>query len=304
METILFGVFAVIVVLFLVVDLGYFNRQAHRVSTKSAVLQSLFWVTISVLFGGLIWALVGHEAGAEFMSAYVAEKMLSVDNLFVIMLIFSFFKVDPKYHHKVLFWGIMGAIVFRGIFIGAGEALIHYVHWILYIFGAFLVYTGFKLLKNNDDEEEKDFNENRIVKLVKKYLPFYDGDHKGKFTINIGGKAYFTTLFLVLVLIETTDIVFAFDSIPAVFSITRDPFIAYTSNILAVMGLRALFFLVEDILKNFKYLQQGLSVVLMFIGGKMLVDIFGIHISSVISFGVIIAVLAVSFLASIIFAKK
>ena len=157
METILFGVFAIIVVLFLVVDLGYFNRQAHRVSTKSAVLQSLFWVLVSIIFGILVWTLVGHEKGAEFMSAYVAEKMLSVDNLFVIMMIFSFFKINEKYHHKVLFWGIMGAIVFRGIFIGVGEALIHYVHWILYVFGAFLVYTGFKLLKKDDENEEKDF---------------------------------------------------------------------------------------------------------------------------------------------------
>lgn len=305
MESILLIIFIIIIILFLVVDLGYFSRQAHRVSTKSALLQSLFWVTISLAYGTAIWLLIGHELAAQFLSAYVTEKMLSVDNLFVMMMIFAYFKVNPKYHHKVLFWGILGAVVLRAIFILSGTFLVHQFHWILYIFGAFLIYTGAKLFKS-EDEEEADFKQNRVYKLATKYLPFTDVDWGDKFWIKVRseGPFLFTNLFLVLILIETTDIVFAFDSIPAVLAITQDPFIAFTSNIFAVMGLRALFFLVEGVLERFWLLGKGISLILIFIGLKMLADIFNIHISSLFSLGVIIVTLTLTVLASIQFPEK
>lgn len=303
MESILFIVFGIILALFLIVDLGYLNRQAHRVSTKSALIQSIFWIAISVVFGGLIWVFVGHELAAQFFSAYVTEKMLSVDNLFVIMMIFAFFQVDPKYHHRVLLWGILGAVVLRGIFILAGTFLVTQFHWLLYFFGAFLVYTGFKLLKSGNEEEQEDFNNKRVVRWVKKYLPLTTQEHNGKFLTRINGKIHFTMLFMVLLLVETTDILFAFDSIPAVFAITQDLFIAFTSNIFAVMGLRALYFLVESILEKFWLIGKGVSFILIFIGGKMFADIFNIHISSLISLMVIIGTLGISVVASIQFPK-
>lgn len=296
--TILLILFAVIVIGFLVIDLGWLNRQAHKITFKAAAYQSLFWVVISLIYGALIWYFMDHELAAEFLSAYITEKMLSVDNLFVIMLIFAYFKIPEKYHHRVLFWGILGAIVFRGIFLTTGTFLVHQFHWILYIFGAFLIYTGFKLFKGGD-EEDPDFKENRVYKLATKYLPFTNIEPNGKFwllQLRPGEKAryVFTNLFLVILLIETTDILFAFDSIPAVLSISQSPFIVFTSNVFAIMGLRALFFLVEGFLNKFEHLQKGISLVLIFIGVKMLLDIWSIHISSLISLGVIIATLGAS----------
>ncbi len=302
-ELILGIIFAIIMVGFLVVDLGYFNRIPHRVTTKSAILQSLFWVTISLGFAACVWALLGHEPAIEFVSAYVTEKMLSVDNLFVILLLFGFFRLEERYFHRVLFWGILGAVVLRGLFIGLGSVAISHFHWILYFFGAFLVYTGIKLFRGGEDEEP-DFEENRILNWCREHLPFTTADHNGHFTLKEGGKTRLTLLFMVLVLVETTDILFAFDSIPAVFSISQNPFIVFTSNIFAVMGLRALFFLVESILTKFHLLQKGLSFVLVFIGGKMLADIFDYHISSLVSFGVIIGALVMSGVLSVLFPKK
>src|SRR3989344_8026207 len=237
----LFLLFAVIVGGFLIVDLGYFNRKAHKIEPKSALWQSIFWIAIACGFGFLIFHYIGKEVAAEFMSAYVTEKMLSVDNLFVIMLIFNFFSIEEKYHHRVLFWGILGAVVFRGLFIVIGTYGIQQFHWILYIFGAILVYTGIKLYSDKK-EEHIDFEKNHVVRFAKKYLPFTTSHHGGKFIISEQGKTYFTTLFLIILLIETTDIIFAFDSIPAAFAITQRPFIVFTSNIFAIMGLRALFF--------------------------------------------------------------
>ncbi len=298
--TILFGV---IVVGFLAIDLGYLNRKSHKVEFKPALAQSLFWIAISVMFGFLIFLYLGRDLAAQFMSAYVTEKMLSVDNLFVIMLIFSFFKLEEKYHHRVLFWGIMGAVVFRGIFIGAGAYIIHQFFWVLYIFGAILIYTGIKLLRDKK-EEHVDFNHSRIYKTAHKYLSFSANHHNGKFFCRENGKFMFTSLFLIMLLIEGTDIVFAVDSIPAVFAISQNLFIVFTSNIFAIMGLRALFFLIESVLHRFHHLQKGLAFILLFIGGKMLAGIFNLHLSSLISFGVIMLALAASMILSVLFPKK
>ena len=302
-QTKLFILFGVIVTLFLVVDLGFFNRKSHKIEFKPALTQSLFWIAISVVFGFLIFLYMGQDLAAQFMSAYVTEKMLSVDNLFVIMLIFNYFKLEEKYHHRVLFWGIMGAIVFRGIFIVVGAYIIHQFYWVLYIFGAILIYTGIKLLRDKK-EEHVDFNNNKIIKIARKYLPFTANHHNGKFFCRENGKFMFTSLFLIMLLIEATDIIFAVDSIPAVFSISQNLFIVFTSNIFAILGLRALFFLIENILHRFHHLQKGLSFILLFIGLKMLSGIFGVHISSLVSFGIIMFALFASIILSIIFPKK
>lgn len=299
----LFIIFSIVVIGFLVADLGYFNRKAHKIPPKSALIQSLFWIALAFGFAFLIFLFISREKAAEFMSAYVTEKMLSVDNLFVIALIFSFFKIEEKFHHKVLFWGIMGAIVFRGLFIGIGALLIEQFQWILYFFGALLIYTGIKLF-NDKKEEHIDFENNKVVRLARKYLPFTTSYHNGNFLLKEKGKTYFTLLFLVVILVEATDIIFAIDSIPAAFAITQDPFIIFTSNVFAIMGLRALFFLLENILHKFHHLQKGLAFILVFIGGKMLIDIFGIHVSSTISFLIIMLALGLSMLLSILFPKK
>jgi tellurite resistance protein TerC len=302
-ETNLLILFGILIVSFLALDLGYFNRKAHKVSPKAALIQSLFWVGVSLAFAFLIAIYMGQHLAVEFMSAYVTEKMLSVDNLFVIMLIFNFFKIEEKFHHKVLFWGIMGAIIFRAIFILLGAFIIHNFHWVLYIFGAILIYTGYKLFIDKK-EEHVDFNNNRAVKLTRKFLPITDDYHDGKFFTRKNGKILFTELVLIIVLVEATDIVFAIDSIPAAFAISQNPFIVFTSNIFAIMGLRALFFLLQNIMHKFHHLQKGLSFILIFIGGKMLLDIVDIHFSSLVSFAVIMAVLGASLLASVIFPSK
>ncbi|MFA7653797.1 MAG: TerC/Alx family metal homeostasis membrane protein [Candidatus Magasanikbacteria bacterium] len=299
----LFAVFAIVVVGFLVVDLGYFNRKSHKVSFKAALWQSLFWIAVSVVFSFLIFLFMSKELAAEFLSAYVTEKMLSVDNLFVIMLIFSYFKLEEKYHHRALFWGIMGAIVFRGVFISAGAYIIHQFYWVLYIFGVILIYTAIKLLRDKK-EEHINFQHNKVVRLAHKFLPFTASHHNGKFFFKENGKFYFTSLFLVVLLVEASDIIFAVDSIPAVFAISQNLFIVFTSNIFAIMGLRALFFLIENVLHRFHHLQKGLSFILFFIGAKMLSGIIGLHISSLVSFSIIMLALSASIILSIIFPKK
>lgn len=302
-QTNLIILFAVIVVGFLVLDLGFFNRKNHKVEFKPALYQSLFWIGISLVFGFLIYIFLSKEMAVEFLSAYVTEKMLSVDNLFVIMLIFSYFKLEERYHHRALFWGILGAIIFRGIFIGAGAYIIHQFFWVLYIFGAVLLYTGIKLLQDKK-EEHIDFKNNKVIKIAHKLLPFTASHHNGKFFFRENGKFYFTSLFMIVLLVEATDIIFAVDSIPAVFAISQNLFVVFTSNIFAIMGLRALFFLIENVLHRFHHLQKGLAFILIFIGLKMLIGIFGIHILSFTSFGVIMLALFSSIILSIIFPKK
>ncbi len=302
-QTALIVLFSVVVVGFLIADLGFFNKKSHKIEFKPALYQSLFWILISLAFGWLIYIFMGRELAVQYLSAYITEKMLSVDNLFVILLIFSYFNLEEKYHHKALFWGIIGAIIFRALFIGVGAYVISQFYWILYVFGALLVYTGIKLL-NNKKEEHIDFKHNKVIKFAHKILPFTDSHHGGKFFIREKGKFYFTSLFMIVLLVEATDIIFAVDSIPAVFSISQNMFVVFTSNIFAIMGLRALFFLIENILHKFHHLQKGLAFILLFIGAKMLAGIFGVHLSSMLSLGVIMFALASSIILSILYPKK
>ena len=302
-EGILFGVFVIIIVLFLIVDLGLFHKKHQKVSQKEAIQQSTFWVLVSVGYGILIYFYGENPKSAlEFFSAYVTEKALSVDNIFVILLILRYFNVKEEYYHNVLFWGILGAIVFRAVFIFVGALLISEFHWILYVFGVFLVYSGIKLFSGEEDMEIKP-EKNPLVKAAKKVLPMSISDKGGKFWLRENGKLLFTPLFLVIILIESTDLIFAVDSIPAAFAITRNEFVIYTSNIFAVMGLRAMFFLLANVLDKFYLLQKGLSVVLIFIGAKMLAEIIGVHVPTFLSFGVIIGALAVAIVLSLMFPK-
>jgi len=296
-------IFGIVVVGFLVADLGYFNRKAHKISLRSAITQTVFWIAVSLIFAFLILLWVDRETATAFLSAYVTEKMLSVDNLFVILLIFNFFRLEERYYHRVLFWGILGAIVFRGIFIVAGAVLISNFHWILYIFGAILVYTGIKLLRDKK-EEHADFHNHGVLRFAKRFLSFTTDDHGGKFFVRKQGVIHATLLFMIVLLVEATDIIFAVDSIPAAFAISQDPFIVFTSNIFAIMGLRALFFVIEKFVHRFHHLQKGLSFILLFIGGKMLIGIFNIHISSMLSFVIIMGALGISLLLSVMFPKK
>ncbi|MEQ8304369.1 MAG: TerC family protein [Cyclobacteriaceae bacterium] len=303
-ETILFGVFAVIIIVFLLVDLGVFNKKAHKISTKSALYQSIFWVFVSTVFGYLVYRYdnSGSDAALEYFSAYLTEYALSVDNIFVILLILKYFNVKEEYYHNILFWGILGAVVFRGVFIFVGAFFIAKFHWILYVFGVFLIYSGIKIYFE-DSDEKIDPEKNPILRLCRKYLPMTEDEHGGKFIVT-SPKLMFTPLFLVIVLIETTDLIFAVDSIPAAFAITQNEFLIYTSNIFAVLGLRAMFFLLAGIIDKFYLLQKGLSIILFFIGAKMILEIFEVHIPVTLSFSVILATLTLSIIFSVIVPKK
>lgn len=303
-EGLLFGVFGAIIVVFLIVDLGVFHKKHHKISQKEALRQSIFWVLVSAAYGALIYFYGdGSQATLEFFSAYVTEKALSVDNIFVILLILRYFNVKEEYYHNILFWGILGAIVFRAVFIFVGALLIAQFHWILYIFGIFLVYSGIKLF-NEDDDMDIEPDKNPLLKMAKKVFPMSSEDKGGKFWFREKGKLLFTPLFLVILLIESTDLIFAVDSIPAAFAISQNEFVIYTSNIFAVMGLRAMFFLLANVLDKFYLLQKGLSVVLIFIGAKMLAEIIELHIPIFLSFGVIIGAIALAIIFSLIFPKE
>src|ERR1041384_3338265 len=303
-ETILFGVFALVIAVFLIIDLGFFNKKAHKISTKSALYQSIFWVIISSIFGYLVYHFDegGFTSSIEFFSAYLTEYALSVDNIFVILLILKYFSVKEEYYHSILFWGILGAVVFRGFFIFVGAVLIAKFHAILYVFGVFLIYSGIKIYFE-DSDDKIDPEKNPVLKLCKKYLPMASEDFGGKFMV-LKPKLMFTPLFLVIILIETTDLIFAVDSIPAAFAITTNPFLIYTSNIFAVLGLRAMFFLLAGIIDKFYLLQKGLSIILFFIGAKMLLEMFDIHIAVELSFTVIVVTLALSIVFSVLIPKK
>lgn len=303
-EGLLFGVFAVIIVVFLIVDLGVFHKKHHKISQKEALQQSIFWVLVSCGYGALIYFYgEGPAATLEFFSAYVTEKALSVDNIFVILLILRYFKVKEEYYHNILFWGILGAIVFRAVFIFVGALLIAEFHWILYIFGVFLVYSGIKLFSEEEDMEIEP-EKNPLLRMARKVFPMSSEDKEGKFWLREKGKLLFTPLFLVIILIESTDLIFAVDSIPAAFAITQNEFVIYTSNIFAVMGLRAMFFLLANVLDKFYLLQKGLSIVLIFIGAKMLAEIFSLHVPTFLSFGIIIGSLTVAIVLSLMFPQK
>ncbi len=304
-EMILFGIFGVVIIVFLVLDLGIFHKQAQKITTRSALIQSIFWVLISTCFGFFIYIYddSGATGAVEYFSAYLTEYALSVDNIFVILLILKYFKVKDEYYHRTLFWGIIGAIVFRAFFIFVGEFLIHKFHWILYIFGVFLIYSGIRIYFEDGDEKIEP-EKNPILKFCRRYLPVSKQDHSGDFMVREEGKWLFTPLFLVIILIETTDLIFAVDSIPAAFAITQNGFLIYTSNIFAVMGLRAMFFLLAGVIDKFYLLQKGLSIILFFIGAKMLLDIWSIEINVYLSFSVIIATLTLSIIFSVLIPRK
>lgn len=290
--------FAVIVVILLALDLGVFNRKNHVIGVKEALMMSAFWIGIALAFNAVIFWQMGSQSGLEYTAAYVMEKALSVDNLFVFIIIFAFFGIAPEYQHKILFYGIIGALVFRAIFIFAGVTLVEKFDWLLYIFGIFLLFTAVKLAVQKD--QKVDPEKNIIVRGFKKIMPVSTDSHEGKFFVRNAGVLAATPLFLALLVIESTDIVFAVDSIPAVMGITTDMFIVYTSNVFAILGLRALYFALAGIMSSMYYLKYGLAVILAFVGIKMLLPIIGYHVDVLASLGVILSVLLIAIVASVI----
>jgi tellurite resistance protein TerC len=291
----------------LAIDLGVFHRSAHEVSVKEAAIWSAVWVTLALGFNYGIYHFMGPQAGLEFLTGYLIEKALSVDNIFVIVLIFSYFQVPPRYQHRVLFWGILGALLMRGVMIAAGAVLIERFHWIIYVFGAFLVFTGIRMALQEEHDIEPDSNP--VIRLVRRFVPVTPVYHGQNFFVReatvAGGalRRVATPLFVVLVLVETTDLIFAVDSIPAIFAVTTDPFLVYTSNVFAILGLRSLYFLLAGVIHRFHYLKLGLAVVLVFVGAKMLlVDVYKVPIG--ISLGVIALVLTTSVVASLVFPRQ
>ncbi|HKR15013.1 MAG TPA: TerC family protein [Pyrinomonadaceae bacterium] len=291
--------FSLFILIMLSLDLGLLNRKAHTITYREASIWSAVWVTLAMVFGGLVFYYQGSDRGYAFMTGYLIELSLSVDNLFVFLLIFSYFKVPAKFQHRVLFWGVMGALVMRLTMIFVGAALINRFHWIIYIFGAFLVYTGIKMFKQEEIDIQPEHNP--LVRLVTRFFPIsksYDGE---KFFTTINGKRTGTLLLLVLLVVEVTDLVFAVDSIPAIFAITRDTFIVYTSNVFAILGLRSLYFLLAGVVEKFRYLRIGLAIVLTFIGIKMLIAAVGLHIGIKFSLLFVAVVLVGSVVASLLF---
>jgi tellurite resistance protein TerC len=290
-STITYLTFGIVLLLALIFDLGRLSRRATTFSIKKALIQTAFWVGLAMAFFGFLWYEDGHKMALEYFSAYLMEWSLSIDNIFVFILIFSFFRVKPAYYARVLLIGILIAIVLRVIFITVGIVLVTRFHWLLYVFGAILVYTGVTMFFSKQDEEI-DVEDNRVYRFMKRFLPLTGSDGGGKLRTMVNGKRRFTTLFVVVVLLATTDIVFAIDSIPAVFGISHDTIVIYTSNIFAVLGLRSLFFLLRGAIDEFSHLQQGIAVVLVFVGLKMLVEFFDIEIPVYICLLVILVCIA------------
>jgi tellurite resistance protein TerC len=268
--------FSIFIVTMLSLDLGLFNRKAHTIRYREAWIWSGVWVTLALIFGALVFYYQGSERGLEFLTGYLIELSLSVDNLFVFLLIFSYFKVPAQFQHRVLFWGVMGALIMRLTMIFVGAALINRFHWIIYIFGGFLVYTGIKMFRHEDTDMQPD--QNVVVRAVTRFLPISHHYDQQKFFTRVNGKLTGTLLLLVLIVVEVTDLVFAVDSIPAIFAITTNTFIVYTSNVFAILGLRSMYFLLAGVVEKFRYLRTGLAIVLTFIGVKMLLVAVGLHI--------------------------
>jgi tellurite resistance protein TerC len=291
------GLFLAFVLGMLALDLGVFHRKQHRVGIREAVVWSIVWTILALVFNYWLWRQYGDQAGLEFLTAYVIERSLSFDNIFVFIVIFNYFAVAAEYQHRVLFWGILGALISRGIFIALGTALITRFEWLIFVFGAFLVYTGFKILKEKDTEVHPE--QNPVVKLFQRFVPLTPRYHGKHFFVEEAGRRVATPLMLVLVVVEATDVVFAVDSIPAVFGVTTDPFIVFTSNIFAILGLRALYFLLAGLMHKFVYLSYGLGLVLVFVGAKMLLHDW-IHIPVEWSLGVVGLLLTGSIVASLL----
>lgn len=294
--------FNVFVLAMLAVDLGVFHRKAHIVTFREAISWTIVCVSLALLFNLGIWHYAGSEKGIEFLTGYVIELSLSIDNLFVFALLFSYFSVPPIYQHKVLFWGIIGALVMRATMIGLGSVLISKFAWIIYVFGAFLILTGIKMILKREEEIHPE--RNPVVRWFKKFMPV-TSDYRGdKFFLRENGIRYATPLFVVLLLVEFTDLVFAVDSIPAIFAVTRDPFIVYTSNVFAILGLRSLYFALAGVMDKFHYLKIGLGVVLTFVGVKMLLGHSPWKIDTHLSLGVIVIIITASVVASLLWPKK
>jgi tellurite resistance protein TerC len=305
---ILFNVF---VAAMLILDLGVFHRGSVGIGFKKALLGSLFWISLAIAFAVLVYFWQGPQKALEFGTGYLIEESLSVDNLFVFLVLFNYFKVPAQHQYKVLFWGIIGSLIMRFIFIFAGVTLINRFHWIIYIFGAILIYSGIKLAFG--EEVEVDPQKNPILKLFRRFVPITDEYVNDKFLIQREGRRYATPLLAVLIVVETTDLLFAVDSIPAVLAISRDPFIVYTSNVFAILGLRAMYFALSGMFEIFHYLHYGLSAILVFVGSKMLLShegltIFGIslhyEVPTVVALGTVGCLLALSIIASLIFPEK
>ena len=317
-ETFVFIGFIALVMVLMAVDLGVFNRKAHIPTAREALVSTLAWIFLSLLFNVFVYfayeykwlglglytyePMGGQEAALKYMTGYLLEEALSVDNLFVMALVFAQFRVPKKYQHRILFWGILGVLVFRGLLIGAGIALIHYFTWLFYIFGILLLWSAYKMWRSGDAEE--DVNDHGVVRLIRRFYPVsrsYEGGHF--FTFENGRRAV-TPLFVALMVIETTDIMFAFDSVPAVFSITTDPFLVFSSNIFAILGLRSLYFVLANILDRFTHLKHSMIGILFFIGVKMVLLPQGVHIPELVSLLIIGAMLAVGVLTSIVAANS
>jgi tellurite resistance protein TerC len=294
----LYVIFTAFIIAMLMIDLGVLQRKEKDVKIKEALGWSAFWIGLAMLFNFGLYLWHGKDASLQFFTGYLIELSLSVDNLFVFVLIFMYFKVPSLYQHKVLFWGIIGAQVMRGLLIGIGVALISTFHWILYLFGIFLVITGVKMGFQKEEMEVRP-ERNILVRLVKKFVPVTAGYHGSRFFVKHEGRRYATLLFIVVIVVETTDLLFALDSIPAIFAITTDPFIVYTSNIFALLGLRSLYFALAGLMNLFHYLKIGLSIVLTFVGVKMLLaEVFLIPISATL--GIVASVILLSIAASIL----
>jgi tellurite resistance protein TerC len=289
--------FAVFVVTFLTLDLGVFHRKAHAVGLREAAAWTAVWVSLAMVFNAGIYHWFGPTKALEFTTGYLIEKALSVDNIFVFLVLFTFFRVPAEHQHRVLFWGILGAVVMRAVFILAGAALLARFHWIIYVFGAVLVVTGVKLFVQRDAEVDPE--KNVVLRLFRRLVRSVAEYHGQRFIVRKHGRRYATPLLAVLVTVETTDLIFAVDSIPAVFAVTRDPFIVYTSNIFAILGLRAMYFLLAGVMNRFAYLKPGLALVLIFVGVKMTVaDVYKIPIG--VSLGVVAGILGISVVTSIL----
>lgn len=290
--------FNALVIVLLALDLGVFHRKAHAVGPKEAAIWSVVWITLSLLFNLFIYLEFGKGPATEFLTGYLIEKSLSVDNLFVFVVIFGYFKVPARYQHRILFWGILGALVMRASLIGIGAFLLARFDWIIYIFGGFLLFTGIRM--GLDNGHDVDIAQNPILRMLRKRFPLTETYHDQRFFVKQFGKTFITPMLVVLILIESTDLLFALDSIPAIFAVTDDTFIVFTSNIFAILGLRALYFLLANVITKFHLLRYGLAFILVYIGVKMLLTFFDIHIEPVTSLIVIAAALIVSSIASVL----
>jgi tellurite resistance protein TerC len=292
--------FNLLVLALLFLDLGVFHRKARAVSTKEAGIWTAVWVALGLLFGLVVYIWQGSQTSLEYLTGYLIEKSLSVDNIFVFVVIFSIFRVPAAYQHRVLFFGILGALVMRGALIVAGSVLLEHFHWMIYIFGGFLILIGIRMVVQNESEPNPE--KNPLLRMARRVLPVTSGFERDKFFVRRGGALMATPLFLVLLVVEATDLVFAVDSIPAIFAVTRDPFIVYTSNVFAILGLRSLYFLLAGAVSKFHYLKIALSAILVFVGVKMVVaDLYQVPVG--VSLGIIVGILAIAVLASALRAR-